>query len=125
MNMQSLEQPARPNPVQIGKILKLCLFVAPLVAAALSFVFLKNQQFALGEKIRKTEISIRETRLENEVLLAKVTAMTSRRALTERIGSEFINMVPITDNNIARLTPPTEDSGSSALRTAFNGASRQ
>ena len=110
MNMQSLEQPARQNPVQIGKILKLCLFVAPLVAAALSLVYLKNQQFALGEKIRKTEMSIRETRLENEVLLAKVTAMTSRRALTERIGSEFINMVPITDNNIARLTPPTEDS---------------
>lgn len=125
MNMSTIDAPVRPNPVQIGKILRMSLVLAPILAAGLSFVYLKNQQFALGEQIRKTERAIRETRAENEVLLAKVTSLTSRRSLQERVASGFISVIPVTGDRIARLTPPAQDSESTALRTAFNGASRQ
>lgn len=125
MNMLALEQPSRPNPIHIEKIMGMSLLIAVLLAAGLSFVYLKNQQFALGEQIRQTERAIRETRAENEVLLARVTALTSRRALQERVASGFIAVVPVTGDRIARLTPPAMDSDTTALRTAFNGAPRQ
>ena len=125
MNLLALDQPNRPNPVQIEKIMGMSLLIAILLAAGLCLVYLKNQQFALGEKIRQTERAIRETRAENEVLLARVTALTSRRALQERVASGFISVVPVTGDRIARLTPPVMDSDTTALRTAFNGASRQ
>lgn len=125
MNMTAIEAPCRRNPVQIGKILRMSLFLVPLLAGGLSFVHLKNQQFALGEQIRQTERAIRETRSENEVLLAKVTSLTSRRALQERIASGFISVMPVSGDKIARLTPPAQDTETTTLRTAFNGASLQ
>lgn len=125
MNMTAIEAPCRRNPVQIGKILRMSFFLVPLLAGGLSFVHLKNQQFALGEQIRQTERAIRETRSENEVLLAKVTSLTSRRALQERIASGFISVMPVSGDKIARLTPPAQDTETTTLRTAFNGASLQ
>ncbi len=125
MNITAIAPPARSNPVQIGKIVRMSLFLAPLLAAGLSFVYIKNQQFALGEQIRQTERAIRETRSDNEVLLARVTTMTSRQALRERIASGFIAVVPVTGDMIARLTPPAMDSDNTALRTALNGVPRQ
>ncbi len=103
----------------------MALLLMPLLSGGLSFVYIKNQQFALGDQIRQTERSLRETRAENEVLLAKVTSMTSRRALQERVSSGFIAVVPVTGDKIARLLPPTQETETTALRTAFNGASRQ
>jgi hypothetical protein len=125
MNMPAIEAPCRHNPLQIGKILRMFLCLAPLLAGGLSFVYLKNQQFALGEQIRQTERAIRETRAENEVLLARVTSLTSRRALQERVATGFISVVPVSGDKIARLTPPAQDTDTTALRTAFNGASLQ
>ena len=113
------------NPIQIGKILCVSTIVAILLGVGLGFVFLKNQQFAIGEQIRQTERKIQQIRAENEVLLAKVTELTSRPALQARVKSGYITVVNITSDKIARLTPPVQATEDGILRTAFNEASQQ
>jgi len=113
------------NPIQIGKILCVSTIVAILLGVGLSFVSLKNKQFAIGEQIRQTERKIQQIRAENEVLLAKVTELTSRPALQARVKSGYIAVVNITGDKIARLTPPVQATEDGILRTAFNEASRQ
>lgn len=113
------------NPIQIGKILCVSTIVTILLGVGLGFVSLKNKQFAIGEQIRQTERKIQQIRAENEVLLAKVTELTSRPALQARVKSGYITVVSITGDKIARLTPPVQATEDGILRTAFNETSRQ
>ena len=120
-----LTTPINSNPIQIGKILCVSAIVAVLLGVGLSFVNIKNQQFAIGEQIRQTERKIQQVRSENDVLLAKVTELTSRPALQARVKSGYIAVVNITSDKIARLTPPVQATEVGTLRTAFNEVGRQ
>lgn len=120
-----LTTPVNSNPIQIGKILCVSIVVTILLAVGLGFVYIKNQQFAIGEQIRQTERKIQQVRAENDVLLAKVTELTSRPALQARVKSGYIAVVNITSDKIARLTPPVQATEVGTLRTAFNEVGRQ
>ena len=120
-----LTTPINSNPIQIGKILCVSAIVTTLLAVGLGFVYIKNQQFAIGEQIRQTERKIQQVRAENDVLLAKVTELTSRPALQARVKSGYIAVVNITGDKIARLTPPVQSTEVGTLRTAFNEVGRQ
>ena len=120
-----LTTPVNSNPIQIGKILCVSSIVTILLAVGLGFVYIKNQQFAIGEQIRQTERKIKQVRAENDVLLARVTELTSRPALQARVKSGYIAVVNITSDKIARLTPPVQATEVGTLRTAFNEVGRQ
>ena len=120
-----LTTPINSNPIQIGKILCVSAIVTTLLAVGLGFVYVKNQQFAIGEQIRQTERKNQQERAENDVLLAKVTELTSRPALHARVKSGYIAVVNITGDKIARLTPPAQATEAGTLRTAFNEVGRQ
>ena len=120
-----LTTPVNSNPIQIGKILCVSIVVTILLAVGLGFVYIKNQQFAIGEQIRQTERKIQQVRAENDVLLAKVTELTSRPALQARVKTGYIAVVNITSDKIARLTPPVQATEVGTLRTAFNEVGRQ
>lgn len=120
-----LTTPVNSNPIQIGKIICVSTSVALLLAMGLGFVYVKNRQFAVGEQIRQTERKIHQVRAENDVLLAKVTELTSRPALQQQVKSGHIAVVGITGDKIARLTPPVQATEDGILRTAFNEAGRQ
>jgi cell division protein FtsL len=107
------------NPVHFSSLVR-CLLVALLLGAGgLFFVYMKNQQFALAEEIRQVEKRIAGVRAQNETLLARVTELSSRRVLQQKIAEGFIVMKPIQDNVIARLTPPAAAVADGLLRTAF------
>jgi len=116
----SFQTGKKSNPVQIGKTLQYITSAVILGAIGLSFVYIKNEQFGLGEKIRVTEKKIIEVRAENEVLLARITEFSSRRVLQQRANSNFISVVQITGEKIARLTPPVPSTEDGILRTALN-----
>lgn len=108
------------NPVHCSSLVRWLIAALMLGVGGLFFVYIKNQQFALGEEIRLVERKIREVHAENDVLLARITEFSSRRMLQQRIAEGFIAMQPIQDNVIARLLPPTTASEDGVLRTAFN-----
>lgn len=113
------------NPVHFSSLVRWFVISLMVGAGGLFFVYIKNQQFALGDQIRIVERKIRDVRAENEVLLARITELSSRRMLQQRIAEGFIKMQPIQDNVIARLTLPTSASDDGVLRTAFNERTRQ
>lgn len=113
------------NPVHLSSLIR-CLLVALFIAASgMFFLYIKNQQFALSEEIRQLERRIANVRSQNESLLARVTELSSRRMLQQRITDGFISMKPIQDNVIARLMPPAQATADGVLRTAFNEGIRQ
>ncbi len=113
------------NPVHLSSLIR-CLLVALFIGASgLFFLYIKTQQFALSEEIRQVERRIANMRAQNESLLARVTELSSRRMLQQRISEGFITMKPIQDNVIARLMPPVQAAEDGVLRTAFNEGIRQ
>ena len=107
------------NPVHFSSLVYSLLIALFLGAGGLFFVYMKNQQFALAEEIRQVEKRIAGVRAQNESLLARVTELSSRRALQQKIAEGFLVMKPIQDNMIARLTPPAAASADGIVRTAF------
>lgn len=113
------------NPVHFSSLVRWLVVALLCGTAGLFYVYIKNQQFALGEEIRQVERKIREVRAANEVLLARVTELSSRRVLQQRVADGFISVKPIQDIAIARLSPPVEATRDGVLRTAFNEGLRQ
>lgn len=106
------------NPIKSTSIVK-WIFIASLFGAiGLYIVYLKNQQFQLGQEIRCLEQATLETHVSNRVLLAEIATLSSRSAIQKKLASEAISMVPIQDQYIARLSAPeiAEDDGT--FRTA-------
>ena len=111
------------NPIQAAKVAKFVALAFLIGALGLAYVYLKNQQFVLAEQIRKTERQIREVQSRNEVLLARVTELSSRPMLQKRVAEKFISVVSIAGDKIARLTPPATAEADGVLRTALNSES--
>ena len=111
------------NPIQAAKVAKFVALAFLVGALGLAYVYLKNQQFVLAEQIRKTERQIRDVQSRNEVLVARVTELSSRPMLQKRVAEKFISVVAISGDKIARLTPPATATADGVLRTAFNSES--
>lgn len=113
------------NPLQIAPLFRWLLFALALAACGLLYVYVKNQQHFLGEQTRKVEREIREMRTRNEVLLARVSALSSHAELQRKLDQGLIALQPIKDQNIARLTPPVAADKDGIVRTAANEGYRQ
>lgn len=86
--------------------------------AGLCFVYLKNQQHALGEQTRLAERKTSDLRAHNDALIAKVTALTSRSALQRRLEEKYLELVQIPETAIARITPTEVQQNDKIMRTA-------
>lgn len=107
------------NPLDIAPLFRWLVIAALLCACGLLFVRVKNQQHTLGKKTREVETQIAEERSRNEVLLARVSALSSRRELERKFQSGKLGaMHKIPENAVARLTPPAEASPEGLVRTA-------
>lgn len=113
------------NPVHLSSLIQFLLVALFIGISGLFFLYIKTQQFALSEEIRQVERRIAQVRAQNESLLARVTELSSRRMLQQRIAEGFISVKPIQDNVIARLMPPVQATDDGVLRTAFSGGIRR
>ncbi len=108
------------NPIQIAPLFGWLAFAAIIAACGLLYVYVKNQQHALGGQKREVEKAIAEVRAHNEVLLARISALSSRLALQRKLDQGLIALMPIQDASIARLSPPVSVGRDKMLRTAAN-----
>ena len=108
------------NPIHIAPLFKWLLIALMVGAAGLMFVYVKNQQHLLGSQTREVEGRIREMRAYNEVLLARISALSSRAELQRKLDRGVIALQAIQDTSIARLTPPANAERDGAIRTAAN-----
>lgn len=108
------------NPLQVAPLFRWLLLALIVTGSGLLYVYIKNQQHFLGEQTRKVEREIREMRTRNEVLLARISALSSHAELQRKLDQGLISLVPIQNQSIARLSPPVEAEKDSILRTAAN-----
>ena len=89
-----------------------------LMIAGLFYVYLKNQQHAVGDRSRSVATQLREEEARNQALAAKITALTSRAALIHRLDERYIQLEAIRETAIARVTPAVPEQMDGELRTA-------
>jgi len=120
MTLTAGHRSSHVNPIHLGSLTRWLLLAFAFSACGLLFVYVKNQQHFLGEQTRQAERSIREVRAHNEVLLARISALSSRSELQRKLDQKFITLQPIRDTSIARLVPPATAGNDGVLRTAAN-----
>ncbi len=76
-----------------------------LGVAGLSYLYLKNQLFALGSQRRAMEQELRDLIAQNNVLENRVASLTSFTALQHKMDDGFLKMVPIAEHAIAHVRP--------------------
>jgi len=108
------------NEIHIGPLLRWLMLALFISGCGLLFVYIKNEQHFLGERTREVERQIHEAQAHNTVLLARISALSSRAELQRKLAQGVIALQPIQDHCIARLTPPTTAAQDGILRTASN-----
>ena len=108
------------NPLQIAPLFRWLLLALIVAGSGLLYVYIKNQQHFLGDQTRMVERNIREMRTRNEVLLARISALSSHAELQRKLDQGLITLVPIQNQSIARLSPPAVAEKDGILRTVDN-----
>ncbi|MBX9742240.1 MAG: hypothetical protein K2W99_01675 [Chthoniobacterales bacterium] len=93
------------NGIEVPLLVQWLMLVFMMGLVGLFFVYLKNQQHALGEQLRMVEQKTRELHAHEEALVAKITSLTSRGALQRRVEEHYVDLVPIPETAIARMNP--------------------
>lgn len=118
--MYATNRKKQVNQIQFSELARWVTVFVFVGVCGLLFVYMKNEQFALGDRIRQAERDIKEIRAENQVLLAQKSILSSRVTLEHRIADGTVHLKPIEGQDIARLNAPTFIATAGLERTAAN-----
>jgi hypothetical protein len=93
------------NAASLARWLVLTVFLA---LTGLSYVYLTLQLYHLGERKKALENELASLRTQSDVATAQIAALTSRVALERRVKEGYLQLVPISERNIVRLTLPEQ-----------------
>jgi len=71
--------------------------------AGLGYVYCKNQLHRAGEETRKLEKDLHDLQMATEVARSKIAKLSSPAELKRKLDSNFIKLIPITDDRIVRF----------------------
>src|SRR3989454_7257835 len=108
------------NAVNAASLARWILVTAFLALAGLSYVYLTLQLYHLGERKKSVENELISLRTQNDVAGVQIAALTSRSALQRRLKEGYLKMVPISENNIVRLTIPARAADEDAIQPVVN-----
>jgi hypothetical protein len=106
------------NAIEVDFVARMLVLGFLAGMAALFFVYLKNQQHAVGNKSRLVEQELHEYEARNLALEARITSMTSRGYLQRKLDEGYIHLEAVRDTAVARITPPVSAEPDGILRTA-------
>jgi hypothetical protein len=108
------------NAVNAASLARWIVVTAFLALAGLSYVYLTLQLYHLGERKKAVEIELISLRTQNDVASVQIAALTSRSALQRRLKEGYLKMIPISENNIVRLTIPARPAEEDAIQPVAN-----
>jgi hypothetical protein len=108
------------NAVNAASLARWIVVTAFLALAGLSYVYLTLQLYHLGERRKAIENELAGLRTQNDVTSAQIAALTSRSALQRRLKEGYLKMIPISENNIVRLTIPARSAEENAIQPVAN-----
>jgi hypothetical protein len=104
------------NAVNAASLARWIVVTAFIAFAGLSYVYLTLQLYHLGERKKAVENELLSLRTQNDVASVQIAALTSRSALQRRLKEGYLKMIPISENNIVRLTIPVRPADEDAIR---------
>jgi len=108
------------NAINAASLARWIVMTAFLALAGLSYVYLTLQLYHLGERKKAIENELASLRTQNDVTSVQIAALTSRSALQRRLKEGYLKMIPISENNIVRLTIPPHPERENAIRPVIN-----
>jgi hypothetical protein len=108
------------NAVNAASLARWIVMTAFLAFAGLSYVYLTLQLYHLGERKKAVENELISLRTQNDVASVQIAALTSRSALQRRLKEGYLKMIPISENNIVRLTIPARPTEEDAIQPVAN-----
>ena len=101
------------NSVDAASLARWIAITASLAMTGLIYVYLTLQLHDLGDHKKALENELTNLRAQNEVTNGQIAALTSRSAMQRRLKEGYLKMIPISEQNIVRLTalarPPDEE----------------
>lgn len=108
------------NAVNAASLARWIVVTVFLALVGLSYVYLTLQLYHLGERKKAVENELISLRTQNDVASVQIAALTSRSALQRRLKEGYLKMIPISENNIVRLTIPTRSGEEDAIQPVAN-----
>ena len=105
------------NAPALARWLVLTVFLA---LTGLSYVYLTLQLYHLGQRKKALENELAALRTEGDVAAGQIAALTSRVALERRVKEGYLQLIPISERNIVRLSLPEYRPDDQRLRPVSN-----
>jgi len=106
--------------VNAASLARWIVMTAFLALAGLAYVYLTLQLYHLGERRKAMETELASLHSQNDVAAAQIAALTSRTALQRRLKEGYLQMVPVSDSKIVRLTIPPRSTEEEAIQSVAN-----
>lgn len=102
MNHRRRQQFNSVNAPALARWIVIFLFLA---VTGLSYVYISVQLHTLGTRRKQLERDLAETHTQIEDARVQIAALTSRSAIQQRLREGSLKMIPISEENIVRLSP--------------------
>ena len=108
------------NTINAASLARWIVITGFLALTGLIYVYLTVQFYHLGDRKKALEKEIANLRAENDVASVQIAALTSRSALQRRLKEGYLKMVPISEQNIVRMNPPSSAPQEDAIQPVAN-----
>jgi hypothetical protein len=108
------------NSVNAASLARWIVITGFLAVTGLIYVYLTLQLYHLGDQKKALENELTSLRSQNDVASVQIAALTSRSAMQRRLREGYLRMIPITEQNIVRLSAPPRARGEDALQPVAN-----
>src|SRR4051812_27690914 len=108
------------NTVNAASLARWIVLTTFLALTGLAYVYLTIQLYHLGDRKKALENELAGLRTQNDVASSQIAALTSRSALQRRLKEGYLKMLPISEQNIVRLTVPLHGDNDDGVRPVAN-----
>ena len=108
------------NPMNAASLARWIVVTGFLALTGLIYVYLTLQLYHLGDRKKALENELTSLRSENDVASVQIAALTSRSAMQRRLKEGYLKMIPITEQNIVRLSAPRHLHAEDAVQPVAN-----
>jgi hypothetical protein len=108
------------NSVNAASLARWIVLTGFLALTGLIYVYLTLQLYHLGDRKKALENELTSLRSQNDLASVQIAALTSRSAMQRRLKEGYLKMIPITEQNIVRLSAPPRERGENAVQSVAN-----
>jgi cell division protein FtsL len=108
------------NSVNAASLVRWIVITASLALTGLIYVYLTLQLYHLGDRKKALENELASLRAQNDVASVQIAALTSRSAMQRRLKEGYLKMIPISEQNIVRLSAAPRSLGDDAVQPVAN-----